>query len=59
MARQRLENRFVRKLTKTGGGASVTVTIPIEFIRELRWQEHQKVTVKKSGSKLVIEDWDA
>ena len=57
MARQKLEARNVRKLTKTGGGKSITVTIPIEIVRELRWREHQKVVVKRSGSKVTIEDW--
>lgn len=35
----------------------MTVTIPIEYIRELKWRERQKVTVRKSGKKLIIEDW--
>ena len=57
MARKRLENRNVRKLSKTGGGKSISVTLPIEMVRQLRWREHQRVVVRKSGSKLVIEDW--
>ncbi len=57
MARRRLENRNVRKLTRTGGGKSVSVTLPIEFVRELRWRDRQKVTIRRSGSKLIIEDW--
>lgn len=56
MARQKLQNRNVRKLVRTSGG-SITVTLPIEYIRELKWRDGQKVVVKKSGSRLVIEDW--
>lgn len=56
MARRRLEERAVRKLTKTGAG-SITVTLPIEIVRELKWRTGQKVVIKKSGAKVVIEDW--
>jgi antitoxin component of MazEF toxin-antitoxin module len=57
MARKSLEERDIRKLTRTGGGKSVSVTLPIEYVRELGWKDRQKVTVKKVGKKLVIEDW--
>ncbi len=62
MARRSLKDtkcsgsRNIRKLTKTGGG-SISVTLPIELVRELKWRDKQKVVVKKSGGKLVIEDW--
>lgn len=57
MARRRLKDRNIRKLTRTGRGKSISVTLPIEFIRELKWREKQKVIIKKRGEKLVIEDW--
>jgi antitoxin component of MazEF toxin-antitoxin module len=57
MARKSLEERDIRKLTRTGGGKSVSVTLPIEYVRELGWKDRQKVTVKKVGKKLIIEDW--
>tara|TARA_B100000745_G_scaffold291539_1_gene231457 strand:+ start:495 stop:674 length:180 start_codon:yes stop_codon:yes gene_type:complete len=57
MARKKLEDRNIRKLSKTGGGKSISVTLPIELVRELRWRTKQKVVVRKSGSKLIIEDW--
>jgi virulence-associated protein VagC len=57
MARRPLKERNIRKLTRTGGGKSVAVTLPIEHIRELKWREKQKVTVRKVGKKLIIEDW--
>ena len=55
MARRSMKDRNIRKLTKTG--SSIGVTIPIEFIRELKWRKKQKVVVKMQGNKLVIEDW--
>ena len=57
MARKKLEDRNIRKLTRTGSGKSVSVTLPIEFIRELGWQVRQKVTISKVGKNLVIRDW--
>ncbi len=35
----------------------MSVTLPIELVRELGWREKQKVVVKKRGSGLLIEDW--
>ena len=57
MARQKLAERDVRKLTRTGGGKSVSVTLPIEYVRALKWQDRQKVVVRKRGTSLVITDW--
>jgi len=59
MARNNQEDHTVRKLTKVGGGNSYYVTIPIEYVRELGWQEHQKVRVELEGKRIVIEDWEA
>jgi virulence-associated protein VagC len=57
MIRRTLKKRKIRKLTRTGGGKSISVTLPIEYVRDLRWKDRQKVTVRKSGKKLIIEDW--
>jgi antitoxin component of MazEF toxin-antitoxin module len=57
MGRRKLEDNNIRKLSKTGGGKSVSVTLPIEMVRELKWREKQKVVVKKKGDRLIIEDW--
>ena len=57
MARKKLEQRNIRKITKMGGGRSYGITFPIEFIRQLKWRERQKVVVKKRGKRLIIEDW--
>ena len=56
MSRRKIENRNTRKLLKTSRG-SVMVTLPIEIIRELKWRGTQKVTIRKSGEKIIIEDW--
>ncbi len=39
-------DKSVRKLTKLGG-KSIGLTLPIKFVRELGWQEKQKVIVKR------------
>jgi hypothetical protein len=57
MSRRRLNNRNIRKLTRTGRGASVSLTIPIEIIRKLRWKGKQKGVVTQKGQKITIEDW--
>jgi len=56
MARRKLEERSTRKLSKRASGSYV-ITLPIEVIRELKWKNKQKLVVKKSGSKIIIEDW--
>ena len=33
------------------------VTIPREYIEILGWRKKQKVTLKLSGKKIIIEDW--
>ena len=46
-----------RKLTRVGK-RSICVVIPAEIIDELGWRERQKVTLKLSGKKISIEDWE-
>jgi len=55
MSRRTLKEKHIRKLTRLGG--SLAVTIPAEDVEALVWREKQKVTVKRSGRRLVIEDW--
>ncbi len=49
----------IRKLIKTGRGKSFCLTLPISFIRKLKWREHQKLVVvlDKRGKKIIIKDW--
>lgn len=56
MARRKLHERSVRKLSKSGGG-SMYVTLPIDEIRKLKWRERQKLVVRRVGKKIIIEDW--
>jgi hypothetical protein len=55
MARRKLEDRTTRKLSKKGG--SYIVTLPIEVVRALGWKSSQKLTVTRSGQKVIIKDW--
>ena len=53
----KLPNERIRKLTHTGK-TSYTVNIPEDFINYLKWKERQKLTVKLSGKKIIIQDWN-
>ncbi len=56
MGRRKLKDKNIRKLTKSGG-KSISVTLPIEIVRELKWKSKQKVVVKKKGKGILIQDW--
>ncbi len=56
MPMRKLVNKNIRKLTKVGGH-SMAVTLPIEMVKKLKWRERQKLVVKKSGKKIIIQDW--
>ncbi|HEC30654.1 MAG TPA: AbrB/MazE/SpoVT family DNA-binding domain-containing protein [Candidatus Yonathbacteria bacterium] len=59
MARKKLEERNIRKLTKTGGN-TYYVTLPIEAIRSLGWKKSQKLVVEvdERRERIVIKDWE-
>jgi len=57
MSRRKLENRNIRKLYRTGKGGSISLTLPIALIRQLKWQTKQKVVVTLRGKTLIIKDW--
>ena len=59
MPTQKSQNHTVRKLSKVGAGKSFAVTLPIEFVRKLKWKERQKLTVELKARHLVIKDWKA
>ena len=46
----------VRKLGKNSQG-TYRVSIPKEIIKNLRFKEKQKLIVRQSGKRIVIEDW--
>ncbi|MAZ56498.1 hypothetical protein CL653_01800 [bacterium] len=60
MARRKLEDRFIRALHKTADGGSYGMTLPIEIIRQFRWQKKQKLTLTIDAKKkrIIIEDWE-
>ena len=57
MARRPLEEREIRSLTKASGGKSYTVTIPLEYIKKLKWRAKQKLEVTLYGNRIIIKDW--
>jgi len=56
MARQKLVNKNIRKLIKLAG-STIVVSLPIEYVKSLKWREKQKVVVLKKGRHLIIKDW--
>ncbi|HPF02312.1 MAG TPA: AbrB/MazE/SpoVT family DNA-binding domain-containing protein [Bacteroidales bacterium] len=58
MTRRKIDQRNIRSLTKVAGGSSYSVTIPIEYIRKLKWREKQKLEVKLCRDRIIISDWE-
>ena len=56
MSVRKTQDQNIRKLTKVGGG-TLAVTLPIAFVRGLKWREKQKVVVKKIRGGIIIRDW--
>jgi antitoxin component of MazEF toxin-antitoxin module len=48
--------KYIRKVTRVGK-RSLSVVIPAELVDELKIRERQKLVVKRSGKKIIIEDW--
>lgn len=61
MARQKLNNKNIRKLNRTGSGKTYAVSLPIEGIRKFNWQKKQKVIVDidYKNKRFIIKDWSA
>ncbi|MEO6761501.1 MAG: hypothetical protein ABI220_03965 [Candidatus Saccharimonadales bacterium] len=55
MSRQKVGQEKIRSIQKSSG--SYLVSIPIELMRGLYWQERQRVTITRSGQKLIITDY--
>jgi len=60
MARRKREDFSVRSLNKISNGKSYGITLPVDAIREFRWQKRQKlvVTVDRKKKRIIIEDWE-
>ncbi len=48
------QNKRVLQKNNTG---TYTVSIPIELVRMLKWQDGQKLSLEKRGKTIVINDW--
>jgi antitoxin component of MazEF toxin-antitoxin module len=46
----------IRKVTRVGKH-SLSVVIPADIVRELGIRERQKLVVRRSGQKIIVEDW--
>lgn len=57
MARRSLDERQIRSLTKAAGGKSYTITIPLEYVKKLKWKAKQKLEVTMYGDRVIIKDW--
>jgi len=56
MARRKLGKEKIRNIQKSHG--TYTVSIPIDLMRELGWQERQRVVIERSTKgKLTISDY--
>ena len=57
MGRRKIPDENIRNIQKSKG--SYYVTLPIQLVREFRWQVGQKVVVEKAGKeKILIRDWE-
>jgi bifunctional DNA-binding transcriptional regulator/antitoxin component of YhaV-PrlF toxin-antitoxin module len=57
MSTRKREEKNIRSLTKVSGGSSYAVTIPIEYIRKLKWKNKQKLVVTLYHDRIIIRDW--
>jgi len=48
--------KYIRKVTRVGK-RSLSIVIPAEIVSELKIRERQKLTIRRSGGKIIIEDW--
>ena len=56
MANRPQTERNIRSLMK--GNGSYTISIPIEYIKQLKWKGRQKLTVELVDGELRIRDWE-
>jgi hypothetical protein len=57
MGRRIIEEHHIRSLQKTAGGTTYIVSLPIDLVREMKWQVKQKLVVERYGSGIIIKDW--
>jgi hypothetical protein len=57
MGRRKIGHEKIRSIQKSNG--SYIVSLPIDIVRELGWQEHQRIVIERYGAgKLLISDYN-
>ncbi len=56
MGTKRIGSEHDRRLLANSTGTYM-VSLPINMVRNLKWRQGQKLTIRESGKKLIIEDW--
>ena len=49
--------KYIRKVIRVGK-RSLSIVIPAEIVDELGIRERQKLVLRRSGEKIIIEDWE-
>jgi len=59
MSRRKIQDKNVRSLSKTSGGKSYAITIPVDVVRLWRWKNRQKLQLRidQKKKRIIIEDW--
>ncbi len=57
--RRKVGDENVRSLTRTSGGKSYAITLPVAVIRQFKWEKRQKLelTIDSSRRRITISDW--
>jgi hypothetical protein len=53
MANRSINERNVRSLMRNKGGTYL-LSLPIEFVKNLKWKEKQKLTITVKGKSIVV-----
>ena len=57
MGTRKASEQEIRNITQNSSG-TYQITLPKQLVAELKWRQGQKVTVKRMGASLLIEDWE-
>ncbi|KKU94477.1 MAG: hypothetical protein UY26_C0001G0029 [Candidatus Jorgensenbacteria bacterium GW2011_GWA1_48_13] len=55
MGRRIITEENIRKIQKVS--RSYYVTLPMEIVREFKWETGKEVLVEKRGREIIIKDW--
>jgi len=58
--RRKVGDENVRSLTRTSGGKSYAVTLPVAIIRAFGWEKRQKLelSIDSKKKRITISDWE-